>query len=63
MKLNPKGLTTMTHSTANHSTITNQLEATKVSSLASKDSNKNEIISHFKAAKHAKQKIEGVIIS
>lgn len=53
----------MTHSTANHSTITNQLEATKVSSLESKDSNKNEIISHFKAAKHAKQKIEGVIIS
>ncbi|MCD9465114.1 DUF1738 domain-containing protein [Photobacterium phosphoreum] len=32
----------MTNSTANHSTITNQLKATKVSPLESKDSNKNE---------------------
>ncbi|MCD9492603.1 hypothetical protein GLP30_17230 [Photobacterium phosphoreum] len=34
----------MTNSTANHSTITNQLKATKVSPLESKDSNKNEIL-------------------
>ena len=47
----------MTYLTANHSTITNHLEATKVSSLASKDSNKNEILNSFKAGKHEMEKL------
>ena len=54
----------MTNSTANHSTITNQLKATKVSSLESKDSNKNEILNSFKAGKlrkNAKNKIAALL--
>ncbi|MCD9492600.1 DUF3560 domain-containing protein [Photobacterium phosphoreum] len=54
----------MTNSTANHSTITNQLKATKVSPLESKDSNKNEILNSFKAGKlrkNAKHKIAALL--
>ena len=51
----------MTYSAANHLTITNQFEATNVSPLEQSGSNKNEILNSFKAGKHAKQKIEGVI--
>ncbi len=53
----------MTHLTANLSTITNQFEATNVSPLELSGSNKNEILNSFKASKHTKQKIEGVIMS
>ena len=54
----------MTNSTANHSTITNQFEATNVSPLEQSGSNKNEILNSFKAGKlrkNAKNKIAALL--
>ena len=47
----------MTYLTANHSTITNQFEATNVSPLEQSGSNKNEILNSFKAGKHEMEKL------
>ncbi|EGU37792.1 hypothetical protein VII00023_13292 [Vibrio ichthyoenteri ATCC 700023] len=50
----------MTHSTAIHSTITNQQQATSVSPLEQSGSSKSEILKSFKAGKlrkNAKNKI------
>ena len=54
----------MTNSTANHSTITNQLKATNVSPLEQSGSNKNEILNSFKAGKlrkNARNKIAALL--
>ena len=54
----------MTNSTANHSTITNQLKATNVSPSEQSGSNKNEILNSFKVGtlrKNAKKKIAALL--
>ena len=54
----------MTYSAANHSTITNQFEATNVSPLEQSGSNKNEILTSIKAGKlrkNAKKKINALL--